>query len=86
MIRFKQLQKKALPLHKVELHHFVEPFMRQPVTLSPAELIVACFMLYCSGAAPAQQHQCNVVKPGHSRQVNLVVFADKTGKTLQAVT
>ena len=43
-------------------------------------------MFYCLGAAPAQQHQCNVVTPSHSRQVNPVVFADKTGKTLQAVT
>ena len=43
--------------------------------------------LYKAGDATAQKlgFRSIAATPGHARQVNLVVFDDKTGKTLQAV-
>ena len=42
---------------------------------------------YKAGDAVAQKLKFSSIAgtPGHARQVNLVVFDDKTGKTLQAV-
>lgn len=53
----------TMPPDKVELHHFVEPFMRLSikfVTLPRPQWIAACLMMCGWGAALAQQNQCSI--------------------------